>query len=216
MYNKRCFSIPHGFDPEIFFNSTNNLDSKLTITYTGSLYKGKRNPEILFNAINNLINKGSIKSDDILVNFYGDECIKDVIKKLKIEKFVKYKGRISREETLKKQKTSQILLLINGNSEIETSFYTSKMFEYLAAQRPILAIGKRGIIQELLNETKSGVFCEDINSIEKQLLKWYEEWKLYGEVKFKGTRNKILKYSHIEIAKKFANILNGFYKNENK
>jgi hypothetical protein len=46
--------------------------------------------------------------------------------------------------------------------------YTGKIFEYLAAQRPILAIGgSKGVVKELLDDTNAGVYVTSIKGVKK-------------------------------------------------
>ncbi|WP_054864894.1 glycosyltransferase [Methanosarcina barkeri] len=52
---KSVYSIPNGYDLEESINTNISLSNKFTITYTGSLYNGKRDPSKLFNALNELI-----------------------------------------------------------------------------------------------------------------------------------------------------------------
>jgi hypothetical protein len=77
-------------------------------------------------------------------------------------------GIVTREESIIKQRCAHILLLLNWNDPQEKGVYTGKIFDYLAAQRPILSIGRcGGVVEDLLEQTKAGVHVA-----KKHFLKW--------------------------------------------
>jgi len=211
--NKPVFTITNGFDPnEIGLSS---LTDKLTITYTGQLYKGKQNPEPLLKAINELLKKKIIERNVIEVRFLGPEqkWLEELIYKYQLKKVVRQYGLVDRSVSLKKQRGSQILLLLNWNDLRETGVYTGKIFEYIAAKRPILSIGgPKGVVSELLRETNAGVYVSDLEHLKRILIKWYREFVAEGRVSYNGKEHKIHKYTQREMARKFADVLNKFSK----
>ena len=75
-----------------------------------------------------------------------------------LKRIIKIHGQVSHEDALKRQKKSQLLLLLNWNDPKEKGVFTGKIFEYLSAQRPIIALGGYGgVVKELLEQTKAGV-----------------------------------------------------------
>jgi len=210
MHTKEAFTITNGFDPNIMSDERTNLTSNFTITYTGQIYIGKQDPSKLLAALKDLISLGNIDSQDVEVRFYGPE--NDLLRK-EMERYglldvVKQHGIIPRETSFQKQRESQVLLLLNWEDPRERGVYTGKVFEYLAAQRPILATGGFGsdIVKELLDETNSGIYCSTVKEVEKTLEGLYLEYKLKGEVTYSGIRGRINKYSYREMARKFAEI----------
>lgn len=109
-----------------------------------------------------------------------------------------------------------MLLLLNWNDEQGKGWYPLKVFEYLAAQRPILAIGGSGddVVKKLLDETKAGVYCKDISDIKSSLRRFYLEYKQEKKVSYRGDVKEINKYSYREMAKNFAEILNSLENNK--
>jgi hypothetical protein len=101
------------------------------------------------------------------------------------------------------------LLLLNWEDPLEKGTYTGKIFEYLAAQRPILVTGGFGndVVEELLAETSSGVYCSTVEAIKKAVRESYLEYETKGKVAYNGIVEKIGKYSYREMAKSFAEIL---------
>lgn len=201
------FAIPNGFDPDGI--ETHDLHDKFSITYTGQLYLGKRDPELLFKVIRDLLSEGRIQ-DDLLVKFYGEKVywLDNLIKKYELEKVAFQYGVVDRADALKEQRSSQILLSLNWDNPREEGVYTGKIFEYLAARRPILALGgPRGVVSELLNETKAGVHLRTEGELRGAITSWYEEFQHKGFVSYQGN-DKIHNYSHEKMAERFSEVLN--------
>ena len=207
----RIYTIPNGFDPQEIDNTHIDLTNKFTITYTGSLYQGKRDPAKLFKALRNLISEGKLNPKEIEVMFYGpkEDWMGKEIESYGLQGIVNEYGIASRDFALEKQRESQLLLLLLWDNPEEIGVYTAKIFEYFAAQRPILAIGgPKGVVKDLLAETNAGVYATSVDDVKKALEEYYREYKLKGNVECKGERAKIDKYSQREMARKFSEVLN--------
>jgi len=207
---KPVHSIPNGFDPAEVNTTPGNLTDKFTITYTGNLYPGKQSPEPLFAALRDLITEGSMDASDIEVRFYGPEAgwIYKQAERYELTGTVRQFGVVPREITLNKQRESQLLLLLKWNDTRQRGFYTAKIFEYLAARRPVLAVGGfPDVVDQLLDETKAGVSGQTGEDIKAVLLRLYQEYKSTGAVSYSGDEAETSKYSHREMAKRFAAIL---------
>lgn len=206
---KKVYTITNGYDPDQN-NPGTKVSDKFTIVYTGELYQGKRDPEPLFQATSELIKSGKIRSSDIEIHFYGtdDEWLFNDIREYKLEKVIKVHGPISREESIQEQRRAQVLLLLTWNHPTEKGVYTGKLFDYLAAQRPVIAMGIPGsVIEDLLNETQAGVYVSSLDKLKQAILSYYQEYKLTGEVSYKGNPVEIENYSHREMARRFAEVL---------
>lgn len=205
---KPVFVITNGFDPDEIWEVP--LTKKFTITYTGQIYEGKQDPELLFKALKELIEEGALDSRDVEVRFFGPKklWLQRSIEEFNLEGVVKQFGVVPREIALQKQRESQILLLLNWLDTKEAGIYTGKIFEYLAAQRPILAVGgEKNMLSELLEETKAGTHAPNTLALKKELIEFYKEYRRKGKVSYKGIKDEVEKYSHYEMAKKFSEIL---------
>ena len=88
--------------------------------------------------------------------------------------------------------------------------YTGKVFEYLGAGRPILAIAyKTGAIDKLLQETGTGVLVNEVEAIKGVLTRWLEEWQQSGIITshWNPDINVIKRYTRREGARKLAQLL---------
>jgi hypothetical protein len=207
---KSVYSIAYGFDPAELNSTAGNLTDKFTITYTGNLYPGKQSPEPLFAALHDLISQGGINANDIEVRFYGVEAgwIAKQAERYGLTDILKQFGVVPREIALNKQRESQLLLLLKWNDPKQRGAYSAKIFEYLAARRPVLAVGGfSDVVDQLLDETKAGVSAQAKEDVKAWLLRLYQQYKSTGAVSYSGDEAEINKYSRREVARKFASIL---------
>lgn len=208
---KPVYAITHGFDTAEVNIPPAKLTRKLTITYTGTIYIGKQEPSKFFVALKGLIYDGTIDPRDIDVRFYGprEEWLAKEIEEHQLSSVIKQYGIIPHHTAVEKQRESQLLLLLDWDDPQERGVYTGKIFEYFGARRPILATGGSDddVVARLLNETKAGVHATTVEGIKDLLIEFYDEYKLTGKIAYNGLEIEINKYTHREIARKFAEIL---------
>jgi hypothetical protein len=90
----------------------------------------------------------------------------------------------------------------------------AKIFEYFAAQRPILAFGgPEGEVSKILKKTNAGIFAKSEEEIKNYLLNSYNEWKKDGYTHYYGEMSEINKYSQREMANKFVEVLDNICNN---
>jgi glycosyltransferase involved in cell wall biosynthesis len=189
-----------------------NLTSKFTITYTGQIYL-EQDPSKLLVALKSLIYDKIIDPTDIEVKFYGPDnaLLTKLIQEFGLPNIVKHYGLVPFEISLKKQRESQLLLLLKWEDSRERGVYSAKVFEYLAAKRPVLATGGNyDVVTELLNETNAGVDAKSVEDIKDALRKSYVEYKLRDKINYQGIAEKVNKYSYREIAKQLAEVISAF------
>lgn len=213
---KEAYTITNGFDPEKMSNGRTKLTSKFTITYTGQIYKENQDPSKILVALKDLLSQRAIDSKEIEVRFYGpeDEQLSAQIEKAGLSRVVRQLGVVSRDVSLEKQRKSQVLLLFDWEDLAEKGVIPGKIFEYFAALRPILATGgfSGNAVEMLLNETGAGKHCMTVETVKRNLLTFYSEYKTKGVVEYAGEVEKIKKYSYLEMARKFAEILDNLTK----
>jgi glycosyltransferase involved in cell wall biosynthesis len=178
---KRVEVITNGFDDEVLTNNLINLDSKFSISYIG-LLPVQSNPKLLFTVLNELCIENPDFKKDLNINFIGDisDVIKEYIETNNLSENTNFIGYVSHEKAIDYQKKAQVLLLLIPNVEKSEGILTGKLFEYLTAKRPILAIGpENGDLSEILNSTNAGVVV-GFNNKEKlriEILTLYQQYK---------------------------------------
>tara|TARA_B100000963_G_C22444593_1_gene588242 strand:- start:514 stop:873 length:360 start_codon:yes stop_codon:yes gene_type:complete len=87
---------------------------------------------------------------------------------------------MSHQEVSKYQLSSQVLLLCINDVPSAKGIITGKIFEYLQAKRPILAIGpENGDAAEILRNTNAGemIGFEEKEKLKEQILMLYKKFK---------------------------------------
>lgn len=215
LHKRDAYTITNGFDPDKMKTDDIKLTSKLTITYTGQIYTGRQDPSKLCSALNDLIKEELANPEDIEVRFYGpyNELLAKYIRDYGLQDVVGQYGMVPRESSFERQMESQLLLLLNWDGEIgkesDRGVYPLKIFEYLAAQRPIIATGGPGhdVVEALLDETGAGTYAMSVEEIKSTFIELYSEYKKRGEISYNGDPEQVIKYSYRMMARKFAEIL---------
>ncbi len=185
-----------------------NLDSQFTLVHIGSLLSN-RNPEILWRVLSEIKNENVDFSENLLIKLVG-AVSEDVLKS--IEDFglatnFKAYGYISHQEAIQQQHNSQVLLLIEMDTPETKAIIPGKLFEYMAANRPILALGPKGSdIYEILKETNSGTYFNytDKESLKIQIQEYYQD---YSKTQLIVSSKNIEQFSRRELTKKMSDLI---------
>jgi hypothetical protein len=191
--------IENGFDPSLMDQATTEFFSgkrkTFRIVYTGSLHRQKRNPAPLFQAIKELIHEGKITSEDIEVLFFTTSSanLSELIASYGMDGIVHDRGAISFSDAYSAQKSADCLLFLEAPDPAIDGILTGKLFEYLYAQSPILAVGihANSAPGRLIENTGAGVVCGNtISKIKTDLLSLMQR-------SYKSARNEaeIMKYT---------------------
>lgn len=172
--------ITNGFDEDDFQQSTKRLDDAFTVTHVGSL-PPNRNSSALWKVLSNLVETDYNFASKLSVQFVGkvDSSIIKEIENHRLKKHCKFHGYLQHEKGVEIMQRSQVLLLLVNQSPNAKGILTGKVFEYLAAKRPILALGPEGgDVENLILETQAGVFAQFNNEQDiKSKVNWL--WKEY-------------------------------------
>ncbi|MEB8389488.1 hypothetical protein OO012_19975, partial [Rhodobacteraceae bacterium KMM 6894] len=111
------------------------------------------------------------------------------------------------EKALERQQSSQVLLLVEIDSEETKGIIPGKFFEYIKAERPILGVGPQGWeVAQMISETNTGsaYTYKDSVGIKNQLLKWF---RAYQKEELNVKSRHIEKYSRRELTGKLAKVI---------
>lgn len=197
--------ITNGYE-EISVDS--ELSENFTISHIGSLLN-ERNPKVLWGVLSELIEENPVFKDFFELKLIGkvSESVLESAHESGLKKFVSVVGYLDHKDAVESQRSSQLLLLIEIDKPETKSIIPGKVFEYLASQRPILAIGPKGWdVNQIISETNSGQ-CFTYN--EKENLKSYikESFDAFLNGKLKANTQNIEKYSRKNLTKKLAKFI---------
>lgn len=195
--------ITNGYDGQR--SKENVLDKQFTISHIGSMLTG-RNPINLWKVLVQLINENKAFKEAFCLRFIGvlSEDVLASLKSFGLDGYCDILGYVSHEDAIRYQESSQVLLLAEINSFETTGIIPGKLFEYIAAQRPILGVGpKNWEVESIVTETNAGFIFDYTNEIEIKnvLLNWFEQYQK-GQlfVSSKGIET----YSRRELTRKLA------------
>ena len=199
--------ITNGYDVEKIGNQI--VDKKFSLAHIGS-FLSERNPRILWESISELIRENPLFASHFQLKLIGaiSQEVLDSIALFQLQNYVNNLGYISHDEAIVHQKKSQVLLLIEINSEDTKSIIPGKLFEYLVSERPIIGVGPKGCdFAEIIIDTNTGVF---VDYSEKEKLKNYiaNYFSLFLEGNLKSNGVGLQKYSRKNLTEKLANLLN--------
>lgn len=171
--------ITNGYDVEKIEKQT--LDEKFTLAHIGS-FLSERNPRILWKVLNELIKENKDFKNDFCLKLIGatSQEVLDAISEFKLNDYVQNLGYVSHQEAVMHQRKSQVLLLIEIDSEDTKSIIPGKLFEYMVSERPILAIGpENSDFAEIITATNTGVFFtyDEKERLKELLLNYYQQYK---------------------------------------
>jgi glycosyltransferase involved in cell wall biosynthesis len=196
----RVVTIANGCDFDDFAGLEYHRADRLRLTHAGSFF-GKRDPKPFLRA---LADSGL---EDVTVRFLGDfrPADREYLESLNLGDRVELIDYVPRRESLRLQRDSDaLLLLIPEAGGRGKGVLSGKVFEYLAAERPILAlVPPEGAAAQLIRDTGAGVVAppDDVAAIRDALLDVHARWragKLDGTPLSAAWREKLSRAARVE------------------
>jgi glycosyltransferase involved in cell wall biosynthesis len=183
---EKWVTITNGFDLEEFRSlGTVERAERFTISYAGSLAYG-RSPMVVLQALAELISERAIDSERVSLRFLG-HCefvegrpLASIVEALGLGGVAEVVPLIPRSQALRELLRSHVLLLIAATQRHSIS---AKLFEYLAAGRPILAVAVQGASSEIVDRLGAGrvVAPDDVPAAKEAIRRWYAEFLATGD-----------------------------------
>ncbi|WP_404301664.1 polysaccharide deacetylase family protein [Alicycliphilus denitrificans] len=184
----KCQVIANGYDEAVFSGvkpARSGIDRQtLFMLHSGLIYPRDRDPSTFFAAIQSLINDGSLDRDHLHIRFrapkHGEE-VADSAARYGLSDVVDIAPPISYEEAIAEMLGANLLIVFQGpnfNAQIP-----AKIYEYLRAQSPLLAVLDPAGDTAAQLRSFDGVFMGDIRSsqdVRRALLEWLMELKMHG------------------------------------
>ena len=177
---RRVDTITNGFDPDDGIKEV-EISTKFCLSHIGSLLTG-RDPKILWESLAELIHSEPGFGEDLKISLVGavSEEVLHSVKAAGLEPYLELRGYVSHEEALVMQREARVLLLLEIDSEDTKGIIPGKLFEYMAAGRPVLAIGpehwEAGMILEQSRAGQVFTYSEK-HALRETLKTLYENYK---------------------------------------
>ncbi len=198
--------ITNGYDNENV--ATQILDTKFSLAHIGS-FLSERNPKLLWESVSELLHEIEDFKNHLELKLIGavSQEVLETISHYNLDVYLNNLGYVSHNEAIAHQKRSQVLLLIEIDSEDTKSIIPGKLFEYMVSNRPIIAIGPIGSdFAEIITATNTGVF---FNYSEKERLKALilSHYNQFLEGKLQSYGVGLQQYSRKNLTKKLADLI---------
>jgi hypothetical protein len=209
--------IENGFDPEEFDGPLEPRgEAEFVVVLTGSIWiqsdleRFLRGMALLRDRI------GPELSASLRFRYVGGDhqVVLDLARRIGVEDLVDSRGRVPREVALRLTRDADVLLVISPMNHPDPYWakgaYPGKVFEYLGARRPILAVpaGNRPL-EELLGRTRAGSSASTPEEIAAYLEAAWRQWRSTGALAFTPDEAAVAQYSRIRSAEKLAALLDG-------
>ena len=153
--------VPNGCDPAEFDalqGTPLENDGQFVMLHAGSLYGG-RTPEPLLRCLAEATRNNVIDRDRFRLRFLGTNGLQDVdlsglCRELDLSEVVSFTGRVPRADSLRAMMAASSLLLLQPGHTVSVP---GKLYEYLAAGRPVFAIAEEGETARLVRASGIGV-----------------------------------------------------------
>ena len=187
--------IFNGFDEEDIPIKPEGGFNKFTLSYLGNLHLdlNKKYPILLLESLQKMKQKKIFNESNFQVFIVGErfKTFENKVQELGLSDIVKTLGRVSHSKASRFLIHSNLLLLI-----VETEgILTSKIFEYIASGKPILALIKAGELMDLIREfSPNSKIVTSYNSeeimnaiqecfqVNKRQLEWNDETKRFRNI----------------------------------
>lgn len=183
-YNPNVNLIYNGFDEKVFVPQLVPVN-EFVISYFGRVYNQEmRNPRLLFGAIENLSKQGIISPKHVTLKWYVDESSQQVIQNIladyQIDEYIKFYSFVNQQVLVDEMNKSSILLTLSNDTSVKKYFgiMTTKLFESIGVNRPILCIPKNDDDLSLLIEKENlGLTSSSITEIENFIVEHFQTWQ---------------------------------------
>ena len=192
-------TIANGSDFDDFAGFEYRRSDRFRITHTGSFF-GKRDPRSFLTAF-------AESGLDAVARFVGDfrPADREWAERLHLGDRLELVPYVARRRSLELQRDSEaLLLLIPDAGGRGRGVLSGKVFEYLAAERPILAtVPPDGAAADLIRETGAGVVVppDDVPAIRGALETLHSRWRageLNGTTLDAETRRRLSREARVE------------------
>ena len=156
LLEKEARKVPNGIDRSYKIPQNMSGEAQFTISYTGSLYPYYPS-ELWIRSLRAFVDKVGTAAEHMLLRYAG----KDGLVFQKWAEEADWPGQFqdlgeqSRADCWRLQQSSTVNVLFSWSQEGSRGILTGKLYEYLAARKPILALMNGACEQELVQKLKS-------------------------------------------------------------
>jgi glycosyltransferase involved in cell wall biosynthesis len=211
--NKKFFCINNGFDSDDFKDLKHPVETgsdKFTIVYAGSLYSRRRS-EYFLSALKLILQEIPELKTQIKIIFSGNISPENALLMSQpiFKGIVENRGFLEHWQVLPLLKSAHLLLLIEDQLDISDRVSTGKIFEYMGAEKPILALVNEGLVKDMVISCSVGKVAtsRNIEEIKECLLSFIYEFKKNNRLFYQPNQELIKPFQRKEQTRLLAQIV---------
>lgn len=206
-----CELIYNGYDSDMFHPIEPVKKEKFRIVYMGRiLSKNIQNPCLLFEALDTLISEGRIDARCVDISFYSTEfeILYSIAGAFHSWGLCHVHARVDYKAVPAILGNASVLLLLSDYER--HGILTTKLFEYLAMERPILCVQTEtnSEMATMVRNANAGYAGDDLASVKDFILQCYKQWREQGYCNIAINHNYIQAFSREAQACRLAKLLN--------
>lgn len=170
-----CVTLYNGYDESDFAQEPHAAAGHFVITHVGNM-NADRNPRALWEALATL----RIPGVEVRLVGHVDASVRRDVEHMGLASQVSYLPYVPHREAVRHMLGAHVLLLPVNRVSAANDIIPGKVFEYLAARKPILALGPtEGETAQIVREAGAGqVFdYDDAAGVTSTLLAWAKQWQ---------------------------------------
>jgi glycosyltransferase involved in cell wall biosynthesis len=204
-------TILAGFDPDDFtdryIERRRTNKRRFITTFVGLFYNTFR-PASFLKALEELVDEGKLDPREIKVRFVGPNSPGNVGME-DVYGICEFMGFVPRKRALEHVSEAHLLLLLLSKERGE-DIIPSKVFEYMASGKPILAlIPSNGHAASIIRKTKSGIVADfdNVNEIKRAYLGLYRQWKEKEDILIETDWDEVATFDQKMLTRELADTL---------
>lgn len=201
--------IPNGYDESDFKSiSLQQTDQKFSIAHFGTIYP-LANPVKFWKVLADKVNTENEFADNLEIKLVGkaDHSVADTLSEAGLNTFVRKIGYLPHSQVVEEMQKSQVLLLLLNRTPQAKGILTGKLYEYLAARRPVICLGPAdGNAATLIAATNAGLVADyDDEGLMRSILNTF--FKKYMQGNLTCESRGVEKFSRFELTRQMTETL---------
>ncbi len=155
--------VRNSFDDQVQQNPVDVDRSPVRLVHFGHVYGGARSLAPVLHALAKLRRVHHWTERDVVLENYGRFSADDLAlaEQLGVRAHVQIQQTVGYAEGIASLQRAALLLLPTWQTEHGPLFLPAKLYDYLYANRPILALGSNPELAQILAETHAGILCSE-------------------------------------------------------
>ncbi len=222
-YKDKRHMIPNGYDRADMEYSCEQSEASdtLSLAYVGIFYGFMRDLRPVFRAIKELVDEGLVDKDKIRVDYAGSDykVLLEQAKETSMQDITVTHGVLAREDCLRLQFNSDLLVLATWNTEKECGVFPGKMLEYMLIGKPIVTTVTGDVpdseVAQVVREGNLGIVYEEVNGeadfakLKEYILSQYNHKKNSGTLPFSPEKSVLDRYNYDTTIKQIEALIEG-------